>query len=70
MTESAQNRFDIVRAVVYEDGRSNYVYSDNTSLILHPKGECFTYYASSGKKLRQLSKFAVNHMKDDKGSLT
>lgn len=36
------------------------MFSDKTSLILHPKGDCFTYFRKDGKKLRQLVKFAIN----------
>ena len=36
------------------------MFSDNTSLILHPGATCFTYFSRSGKKLRQLVKFALN----------
>ena len=42
------------------------VYSDKSSLILHPKGDCFTYFWRNGKKQRQLLKYAINHsMKSD-----
>ena len=33
-------------------------------MILHPKGDCFTYFSRDGKKLRQLSRFAVNNTYD------
>lgn len=28
--------------------------------MIHPKGDCFTYFSKDGKKVRQLLKFAVN----------
>jgi len=30
-------------------------------LILHPKGDCFTYFRRDGKKLRQMTKYAINN---------
>lgn len=50
------------KAVCYEDKRAHFVFSDGTSLVLHPGGTCFTYFSKSGKKSRQLVKFAVNHL--------
>jgi len=52
--------FGIESAVGFADGRAHFVFSDRTSLILHPKGDCFTYFRRDGKKLRQLVKFAIN----------
>ena len=52
--------FGIESAVGFADGRVHFVFSDRTSLILHPKGDCFTYFRRDGKKLRQLVKFAIN----------
>ena len=37
------------------------MFNDKTSLILHPKGDCFTYFRKDGRKLRQLVKYALNH---------
>ncbi len=48
-------------ALIYEDGRSHYCFNDNTSLIIHPNGDCFTYFTKDGKKLRQLVRYAVNN---------
>lgn len=55
-----QEGFGIHSAVGYEDGRTHFVFTDQSSLILHPKGDCFTYFRKDGKKLRQLVKFAIN----------
>ena len=53
--------FGIKNAVAYEDGRSHYVFTDKTSLILHPNGDCFTYFRKDGQKQRQLVKYAINN---------
>lgn len=53
-------------AVGYLDGRCHFVFTDQTSLILHPKGDCFTYFRKDGKKLRQLVKFAMSKTVSDK----
>ena len=42
----------IEEAVLYEDGRGHYVYSDKSALILHPNGDCFTYFGPDGRKTR------------------
>lgn len=52
--------FGIERALVYENGRGHFVFTDKTSLILHPRGDCFTYFRRDGKKLRQMTKYAIN----------
>lgn len=57
--------FGIETAVSYADGRAHFVFTDKTSLILHPKGDCFTYFRRDGKKLRQLVKFAINKSVSD-----
>ena len=57
--------FGIESAVCFVDGRAHFVFSDKTSLILHPKGDCFTYFRRDGKKLRQLVKFAINKSVSD-----
>ena len=44
--------FRVERAVAFEDGRSHFLFSDNTSLILHPGATCFTYFGKAGRKLR------------------
>lgn len=60
--------FGIVSAVGYEDGRTHFAFTDQTSLILHPQGDCFTYFRKDGKKLRQLVKFAINKSVSDLSS--
>ena len=52
--------FGIESALYHEDGRAHYVFTDKTSLIIHPNGDCFTYFKKDGKKLRQLVKFAIS----------
>jgi hypothetical protein len=46
--------------VLFEDSRAHFVFSDKTGLILHPRGDCFTYFAKNGYKTRQLTSYAVN----------
>ncbi len=45
--------------LLYADGRAHFVFNDKSAMILHPKGDCFTYFSPDGKKLRQLSRYAV-----------
>jgi hypothetical protein len=52
MEKKNETSFNITQAVCFSNGRAHFVFSDKTSLILHPKGECFTYFQSNGKKLR------------------
>lgn len=47
--------------LLYENGRSHYTFGDKTSLIIHPNGDCFTYFTKDGKKLRNLTKYAINN---------
>jgi hypothetical protein len=58
--EEKSERIDLVRGVIYEDTRAHFVFSDKTAIILHPKGDCFTYFARNGHKTRQMVKYAVN----------
>lgn len=46
------DKLDLVRGVIYEDSRAHFVFSDKTAIILHPKGDCFTYFARNGAKTR------------------
>lgn len=59
----------IEEAVLYEDGRSHFVFNDKSSIILHPNGDCMTYFSPDGRKNRQLVKFALKGMNDGKGSM-
>ena len=45
-------QFGVEQAVVYWNDRAHFVFSDKTSLILHPGGDCFTYFKSNGQKVR------------------
>ena len=36
------------------------MFSDESALILHSNGDCFTYFAKNGAKTRQLVAFATN----------
>ena len=56
----AENKITLENGVIFDDGRTHFVFSDKTALVLHPKGDCFTYYAKNGQKTRQLVSFAVN----------
>jgi hypothetical protein len=44
---------------MHEDGRAHLIFNDKSAIILHPGGECFTYFTPDGKKTRMLSKFAI-----------
>eukprot|EP00347_Sterkiella_histriomuscorum_P020126 403339009 len=55
-----KNKLLLEQALAYEDGRSHYIFNDQTAIILHPKGDCFTYFSREGKKSRQLVKYAVS----------
>ncbi|CDW85361.1 UNKNOWN [Stylonychia lemnae] len=68
MKEKNKDKLIIEHALTYEDGRSHFVFDDKSAIILHPKGDCFTYFSKDGKKTRQLVKFAVQSThKDDRG---
>ena len=58
--ESKMKGFGIETALYHQDGRCHFVFTDKTSLIIHPNGDCFTYFKKDGKKLRQLVKFAIS----------
>ena len=47
-----QGGFGIESALCYADGRAHFVFTDKTSIILHPRGDCFTYFRKDGKKVR------------------
>ncbi len=47
-------------ALLFEDSRAHFVFTDSTAIILHSKGDCFTYFDKTSAKTRQLVKFAVN----------
>ena len=59
--QRGQGGFGIESALCYADGRAHFVFTDKTSIILHPKGDCFTYYRKDGKKVRQLIQYAINN---------
>jgi len=50
----------LTSAVLYDDKRAHFVFSDRTAMILHPNGDCFTLFARNGSKIRQLVKYATN----------
>jgi hypothetical protein len=56
----AENKITLENGMIFEDNRAHFVFSDKTALVLHPRGDCFTYYAKNGQKTRQLVSFAVN----------
>jgi len=49
----------IEQGLLYEDGRAHFTFNDKSAMIMHPKGDCFTYFSPDGKKSRQLVKFAL-----------
>ena len=53
-------QLQISTAVIYEDNRAHVVFSDNTALILHTKGDCVTFFSKNGTKTRALVRFVVN----------
>ena len=57
----SNGRIALEDSVIHEDERAHFVFSDKSALILHPKGDCFTYFAKNGAKTRQLVQFAVNN---------
>jgi hypothetical protein len=66
--QQEQPGFGIETALCYQDGRAHFIFTDKTSLILHSKGDCFTYFRKDGKKLRQLVKFAITKSVQDTSS--
>jgi hypothetical protein len=42
----------IEEAVLHEDSRAHFIYSDKSALIMHPNGDCFTYFSADGRKTR------------------
>lgn len=50
----------LLQAAIYENGRAHFVFSDNTSVILHEGGDCVTFFSKAGHKTRSLVKFVVN----------
>ena len=47
-----ENKISLENGVIFEDNRAHFVFSDKTALVLHPRGDCFTYYARNGQKTR------------------
>ena len=47
-------------AVIYDDKRAHFIFSDRSAMILHPNGDCFTLFSRNGQKIRQLVKYATN----------
>jgi hypothetical protein len=49
------------RGIIFDDGAVKCVFSDRSSMVLDPTGECFTAHDSwSGETTRQLSEFAIS----------
>jgi hypothetical protein len=59
-TSARSEEIKLLHGVIFADSRAHFVYSDKTALVLHPRGDCFTYYSKTGQKTRQLVSFAVN----------
>lgn len=47
-------------AVLYDDGRGHFAFTDNTAIILHEGGDCVTFFSKAGHKTRSLIRFVVN----------
>jgi hypothetical protein len=47
-----ENKVCLENGVLFEDNRAHFVFSDKTALVLHPRGDCFTYFAKNGTKTR------------------
>ncbi len=61
------NALQLSKATMFCDQRAHFVFSDNTALILHQKGDCVTFFSKSGAKTRSLINFVVNSTaKNDK----
>ena len=54
------NNLQLQTAALFADGRAHFVFSDNTALILHTRGDCATFYSKSGTKTRSLLNYVVN----------
>ena len=47
-----EGKISIEQSLLYEDGRCHFIFNDKTALIIHPKGDCYTYFTKDGKKIR------------------
>ena len=45
LTVPIDDTLSLVSAVIYEDKRAHFVFSDKTAMILHPNGDCFTLFS-------------------------
>jgi len=52
MDSRDESSISLSAAVIYDDRRANFVFSDRSALILHPNGDCFTLFSKSGQKMR------------------
>ena len=68
MDRRDDSQISLSAAVIYDDKRANFVFSDRSALVLHPNGDCFTLFAKSGQKTRQLVKFATNSAAKETGA--
>ena len=57
---SEDETISLSQAVIYDDKRAHFIFSDKTALILHPNGDCFTLFSRNGQKIRQLVRYATN----------
>lgn len=55
-----EQTISLSQAVIYDDKRAHFIFSDKTALILHPNGDCFTLFSRNGQKIRQLVRYATN----------
>lgn len=65
--DSDNPMISLTSAVIYDDKRANFVFSDRSALILHPNGDCFTLFSRNGKKVRQLVRYATNSAAKETG---
>ena len=59
-TVMEDEQISLQSAVIYDDRRAHFVYSDKTALILHPNGDCVTLFTRNGQKVRQLVQYVTN----------
>ncbi|CAI2364677.1 unnamed protein product [Moneuplotes crassus] len=55
--EPKEKVLKVLEMVLYRNNRCNVVFSDGSAIILHPKGDCFTYFYENGEKARHFIAF-------------
>ena len=47
-SQEEDQTISLTQAVIYDDKRAHFIFSDKTALILHPNGDCFTLFSRNG----------------------